>query len=120
MGTSIGITLEVVCGKWKGLILWKLLHVESIRFNELKRAVDGDISSRILSRELNKLIEDGLVERIDFQEVPPKVAYKMTEYGQTTEVFLRSMNKWGLEHKKLSVSRSEMADLVKEDHDPFN
>lgn len=52
--TGIDITLEVVCGKWKGLILWKLLHEDHMRFNELRRAIDGNISSRILARELKK------------------------------------------------------------------
>lgn len=62
---GISVTLEVVCGKWKGLILWKLLQDESLRFNALRRSLDGNISSRILARELKQLMNDGLVERID-------------------------------------------------------
>ncbi|UOR10944.1 winged helix-turn-helix transcriptional regulator [Halobacillus amylolyticus] len=101
--TGIDITLEVVCGKWKGLILWKLLHEEAVRFNELRRSIDGDISSRILSRELHKLIEDGLIERIDYETMPPKVEYQITPYGQTTASFLEIMKK------------SEMADIINEE-----
>ncbi|UOQ45115.1 helix-turn-helix transcriptional regulator [Halobacillus salinarum] len=113
--TGIDTSLEVVCGKWKGLILWELLHTHKLRFNELRRAINGNISSRILSRELSKLIEDGLVERIDYQKVPPKVEYRLTPYGKTTTPFLKAMNKWGLEHKKYQLSRQEMAELVNDE-----
>ncbi len=110
--TGIHISLEVVCGKWKGLILWKLLHEDCVRFNELRRSIDGNISSRMLSRELTKLVEDGLVERLDHQQVPPKVEYKITNYGKTTAPFLTIMNQWGMQHKNLSVSKKEMADII--------
>ncbi|ASF41165.1 transcriptional regulator [Halobacillus halophilus] len=110
--TGIEITLEIVCGKWKGLILWKLLHEKPMRFNQLRREIDGEISSRILSRELRKLTDDGLIERIDYEMVPPKVEYRITPYGKTTASFLTSMNEWGLEHKRMSTSRKEMARLI--------
>ncbi|MFZ0368135.1 MAG: helix-turn-helix domain-containing protein [Halobacillus sp.] len=110
--TGIEITLEIVCGKWKGLILWKLLHEKPMRFNQLRREIDGEISSRILSRELRKLTDDGLIERIDYKKVPPKVEYRITPYGKTTASFLTSMNEWGLEHKRMSTSKKEMARLI--------
>ncbi|MGP4059388.1 winged helix-turn-helix transcriptional regulator [Halobacillus sp. H74] len=110
--TGIDITLEVVCGKWKGLILWKLLHEDHMRFNELRRAIDGNISSRILARELKKLVDDGLVARIDYETVPPRVEYQVTPYGKTTASFLTNMNNWGMEHKRQSATKREMADLI--------
>ncbi len=105
--TGIDITLEVLCGKWKGVILWELIHHNQLRFNELRRAIDGNISSRILSRELRKLIDEGLVERIDFGTVSPRVEYRLTPYGQSTYSFLESMNKWGLVHKKMRTRKPD-------------
>ncbi|GGF19963.1 hypothetical protein GCM10010954_18430 [Halobacillus andaensis] len=117
---GIDITLEVVCGKWKGIILWELLHEEKLRFNELRRSIDGKISSRILSRELRKLIDDGLVERIDYKTVPPRVEYRLTSYGHTTSSFLESMNKWGLAHKQMNASKSEMAEIINSEKTELN
>lgn len=110
--TSLEITLEVVCGKWKGCILWILLQYESIRFNELQRLIGRNISARILSRELKRLLEDGLIERIDYGEAPPKVEYKITEYGKTTKPFLTVMDAWGKKHKELGYTREEMSEIV--------
>ncbi|KHE72110.1 helix-turn-helix domain-containing protein [Halobacillus sp. BBL2006] len=115
--TGIDITLEVVCGKWKGAILWQLLHKDRLRFNELRRSLDGNISSRILSRELRKLIDDGLVERVDYETVPPRVEYCITPYGKTTASFLESMNEWGMAHKRMSASKSEMAEMINTNDD---
>ncbi|MCA1020721.1 winged helix-turn-helix transcriptional regulator [Halobacillus litoralis] len=97
---GISVTLEVVCGKWKGLILWKLLQDESLRFNALRRSLDGNISSRILARELKQLMNDGLVERIDHQTVPPHVEYRLSPYGRSTASFLHAMNQWGIKHQE--------------------
>ncbi len=110
--TSLEITLEVVCGKWKGYILWVLLQNESIRFNELQRLIGRNISARILSRELKMLLEDGLVDRIEHNEAPPKVEYKVTPYGKTTLPFLTLMNEWGEKHKNLDLSKEEMSEMI--------
>ncbi|MCP3027332.1 helix-turn-helix domain-containing protein [Halobacillus sp. A5] len=93
-------------------ILWKLVQEKRMRFNELRREIDGNISSRILSRELRKLVEDGLVERIDYGTVPPRVEYRLTQYGQTASSFLESMNKWNLAHKQMNASKSEMDEIL--------
>lgn len=111
---GIDVTLEVVCGKWKGLILWKLIHAKQLRFNELRRSLDGNISSRILARELKKLINDGLVERIDYETVPPRVEYRITPYGKTTAAFLETMNKWGIHHKSRITTRGNLEEVVDE------
>jgi DNA-binding HxlR family transcriptional regulator len=107
---GIDVTLEVVFGKWKGLILWKLIHEKNIRFNELRRSINGNISSRILARELKKLIQDGLVDRIDHETVPPRLEYRITAYGKTTAVFLETMNNWGIPHKH----RRNLTEVVNE------
>lgn len=112
--TPLDITLDVVCGKWKSRILWTLLQVENIRFNELQRLLGGTISARILSRELKMLLEDGLIERIDHEKVPPKVEYLITEYGRSTYPFLHAMNEWGKKHTNTASVEIEMMDLANE------
>ncbi|MFD2923661.1 winged helix-turn-helix transcriptional regulator [Halobacillus naozhouensis] len=119
-GSEIDITLEVVCGKWKGLILWKLLHEKEVRFNELRRSIEGNISPRILSRELRKLMDDGLIERIDYGISPPRVEYRITTYGKTTSPFLKIMNDWGMEHKRLNATKKEMAQIINKDEPEVN
>ncbi|MGV2621079.1 UNVERIFIED_CONTAM: helix-turn-helix domain-containing protein [Halobacillus marinus] len=115
--TGIDVTLDIVCGKWKGLILWQLLHIDSIRFNELRRSIEGNISSRILTRELKMLIDDGLIERIDYGTVPPKVEYRITPYGKTTSTFLESMNRWGLIHNQISLSDKDITGEIQHKKD---
>ncbi|WP_386060957.1 winged helix-turn-helix transcriptional regulator [Thalassobacillus hwangdonensis] len=108
MKSAIETTFDVVGGKWKGVILWKMLDVETIRFNELKRALGGKISSRILSKELRMLCDEGLIERKDYHSVPPKVEYCLTEYGKSIEAFMVPMNEWGLQHQSRKESKGEM------------
>ena len=110
-GIGLDVSLEVVCGKWKGLILWKLIQENHLRFNELRRSLDGNISSRILARELKKLIQDGLIERIDYETVPPRVEYRVTPYGRTTASFLEKMNEWGIHHKRRAYQQESLTDV---------
>ncbi len=66
-------------GKWILLII-RNLRIRPWRFNELQRDLDG-ISQKVLTDSLRQLIEDGLVYRHDYQQVPPKVDYSLTEMG---------------------------------------
>lgn len=74
-------TLEVLGKKWTTHALGVIYEREVIRFNELQRVL-GDISSRVLSDRLKELEALGLVERVDYQEVPPRVEYHTTAKGE--------------------------------------
>jgi DNA-binding HxlR family transcriptional regulator len=71
----------VIGWKWKGLILWAL-RSEAHRFAELRRVVEG-ISEKMLIQNLKEMEADGIVKRKDFREVPPRVEYAMTPFGQS-------------------------------------
>lgn len=88
--------LKAIGGKWKILIVWAISQNEVIRFNDLQRTVDG-ISSLMLSKNLKELEKDALVIRHQYNEIPPRVEYKLSEVGQRLIVVLESLGKWGYE-----------------------
>jgi DNA-binding HxlR family transcriptional regulator len=89
----IEVTLEVIGGKWKPLILFQLFG-GTRRFGDLKRAMPK-ITQRMLTRQLRELEEDGLVRREVYPQVPPKVEYSLTAMGRGLERLIRQMDEWG-------------------------
>jgi DNA-binding HxlR family transcriptional regulator len=88
------LTLYVIGGKWKMLILWHLGKEGTKRFGELKALMPG-ITQRMLVNQLRELEEDLIVERKVYPVVPPKVEYSLTEQGKSLMPILDSMYKWG-------------------------
>ncbi|PLS17229.1 MULTISPECIES: winged helix-turn-helix transcriptional regulator [Bacillaceae] len=88
------LTLSIISGKWKIVILWHLGVEGPHRFSELQRLFPK-ISHKILTNQLRELIEDGVVHREVFPEVPPKVEYSMTELGMTLQPIVEMMYEWG-------------------------
>lgn len=86
-------TAEVVCGKWT-LLLVRDLAAGCSRFCELERSLNG-ISPRTLSLRLRALEEQGIVERLSFPEVPPRVEYALTEKGEALLPIIDSMRSYG-------------------------
>ena len=84
-------TQNVIAGKWKIIILWHLR--ETRRFGELQRLVPG-ISKAILTSQLRELEKDQMVNRVVYQEVPPKVEYRLTDWGQSLCPALDAILKW--------------------------
>jgi len=93
----VNITLKVIGGKWKPLLMW-LISQDTLRFNELQKAMPG-ITQKMLTQQLRELESDGLIKRKVYAVVPPKVEYSLTDYGQTLEPVLKSMATWGKAHK---------------------
>lgn len=89
----VGITLEVIFGRWKVLIIHQLLEGTK-RFNQLQRELKG-IAHRTLSKQLREMEEHGLVVRKDYQEIPPRVEYSLSVLGKSLENFLIAMHEWG-------------------------
>jgi len=90
--------LDVIGGKWKGLILWQL-YPRSRRFGELKRLVPG-ISEKMLIQQLREMEADGIVRRKVYHEVPPKVEYSLTVFGVSLNEALTPLCEWGSKHTK--------------------
>lgn len=93
---SVEATLEVIGGKWKCVILCHLTHGKK-RTSELKRLMPN-ITQKMLTQQLRELEEDGVINRIVYQQVPPKVEYEPSEYGWTLKDILDSLCSWGEKH----------------------
>jgi DNA-binding HxlR family transcriptional regulator len=88
------LTLSIIGGKWKLIILWHLGKEGTHRFSELQRLLPK-ITHKMLTNQLKELTDDGIIHREVFPEVPPKVEYSMTELGMTLLPLLDMMYAWG-------------------------
>ena len=86
-------TADIVCVKWTLLLVRELSEGHS-RFCELERSLVG-ISPRTLSLRLRALEEEGIVERLSFPEVPPRVEYALTEKGRDLLPIIEDMRRYG-------------------------
>jgi DNA-binding HxlR family transcriptional regulator len=93
---GLDAALFVIGGKWKPLILFHLAH-ETRRYGELRRAV-GNVSDKVLSQQLKELEADGMIHRVDFGEIPPKVEYSLTAFGRTLGKALLPLCEWGTKY----------------------
>lgn len=84
-------------GKWKLQILYELCIKEPIRFSELRKIIAG-ITNTMLTASLRELEQDELVSRIQFNEIPPRVEYSLTEKGRALLPVFYEMTKWGLRY----------------------
>lgn len=94
----VQLSMNVIMGKWKVLVLWHLLR-QPRRYGELKRLVPG-ISHKVLSDTLKSLEEEGFVLRIDYEETPPHVEYRLTDQGRELEPILTALQQWGMRYKQ--------------------
>lgn len=98
-------SILAIGGKWKPSILYRLRD-GTFRFGALRRQMPW-ISEKVLIRQLKELEADGIVHRQDFGEVPPKVEYSLTIYGQTVVPLMEVMAEWGKIHLKHIEAQSE-------------
>ena len=98
-GCSVSATISVIGGRWKPIIIFRLLQNDFLRFGELKCEING-ISQRMLTQQLRELERDNVVLRKVYPEVPPRVEYSLTDYGLTLESIMIAMRNWGAEHIK--------------------
>ena len=93
----VATTVELIGSKWKLLILKYLLN-KTMRYNELKREIDG-ISQKVLTSTLKSMVEDGIVIRTSYPEVPPRVEYSLSEIGESMRPVIDVMADWGNTYK---------------------
>jgi DNA-binding HxlR family transcriptional regulator len=96
-------TLELVSGRWKLMVIFWLLGGE-LRFNELQRRLGG-ITHRTLAKQLREMEADGLVERRDYGEIPPRVDYRLTTLGGSLQPILQAMDEWATRHRSALKNR---------------
>ena len=95
--SPVATTVELIGSKWKLLILKYLLN-KTMRYNELKREIDG-ISQKVLTSTLKSMVEDGIVIRTSYPEVPPRVEYSLSEIGESMRPVIDVMADWGNTYK---------------------
>ena len=94
----VSVVLQLVGAKWKILIIQELMKKE-MRFVELKNKIG--CTAKVLTNCLKELEEDGLIVREEYEGLPPKVEYYLTDIGYTLRPVIDSMQKWGKEYKRL-------------------
>lgn len=97
-GCAVEVTLSVIGGVWKPLILFHLLR-DRLRFMQLTRRIPN-ATQRMLTLQLRELEADGLILRHVFPQVPPRVEYELTDYGRSLEPILVSLREWGAAYQK--------------------
>lgn len=90
-------TMSIVEGKWKWIILWKIHMAGVIRYNQLRNEVHL-IAHKTLSKQLKELEANRLIHREQYNEVPPRVEYSLTDEGKTLIPILELMYQWGSKH----------------------
>ena len=84
-------------GRWKFQIIYELCIKSPIRFGELKKELGG-ITNTMLTSSLRELEQDGLVDRIQFNEIPPHVEYSLSDKGKDLLPVFYEMTKWGFKY----------------------
>lgn len=106
---SVEAALDVIGGKWKGVILFHLLD-NTLRFSALQRQIPN-ITRRMLTLSLRELEAVGIVHREVYKQVPPKVEYSLTAYGQSLEMIILALDAWGQIYlEKLEAQKNESAE----------
>ena len=96
--TGFNYTMSLIQGKYKMFILYTLARFEVVRFNEMQKYI-GTITFKTLSTTLKQLEADGLINRKEYPQIPPKVEYSLTEKGQSLIPILGQLCAWGDSHK---------------------
>ena len=99
--TGLAYTLKLIKGKYKMRVLYTLMEFGVVRFGEMKRYL-GEISFRMLSSTLKELEADDLIKRKEYDQLPPKVEYSLSERGKSLIPLLDGLCAWGDAHKRIS------------------
>jgi DNA-binding HxlR family transcriptional regulator len=111
------LTMQVIGGKWKPVILYHLSQEKVLRFGALKKSLNG-ITQRMLTKQLRELEADRIVTRTVFNEVPPKVEYSLTELGESLIPIFLEMKKWGVRYEECIAGEVITGDTYESVDDP--
>jgi DNA-binding HxlR family transcriptional regulator len=92
-GCAVEATLNLIDGKWKGVVLYHLFE-GTLRFNEIRRRLPS-VTQRMLTNQLRELEADGLIARKVYPEVPPRVEYSLSARGRSLEPVIMALKAWG-------------------------
>ncbi len=108
---SVELTLQIIGGKWKPIIIHRLGTEGTLRFSEVKRSIPN-ITQKMLTQQLRELEADGVVHREIYPQVPPKVEYSLTELGQSVMPVIEKLCEWGSNYEKWYEARHAAAEVV--------
>ncbi|WP_125565373.1 winged helix-turn-helix transcriptional regulator [Companilactobacillus insicii] len=113
---NIGVeaTMSIIGGKWKPIILCHLKH-QTMRTGQLRRAIPN-ITQKMLTQQLRELEDDGIVARKVYNQIPPKVEYSLTEYGDSLNRILEELCLWGEDNIARRKAKGENIILLKSDY----
>jgi len=96
------LALDLIGGKWKGLIIWYLGAEGVLRHTELKRRLER-VSQKVLTQQLRELERDGLIRRRVYPETPPRVEYCLAELGAAVRPAIEALRVWADERLRAVV-----------------
>ncbi|MBM7542105.1 DNA-binding HxlR family transcriptional regulator [Amphibacillus cookii] len=102
---QVSDALNILVGKWKPIILLHLLSEGTLRFSELKHRIPH-VTQKMLTKQLRELEAEGIISRKVYPQVPPKVEYTITVYGETLKPILEAMHQWGRKHTEIMQKQS--------------
>jgi len=102
-GCDVEATLSVIGGRWKPVLLCHLTQGTK-RYGELRR-LTPNATERMITLQLRELQADGVIAREVFAEVPPRVEYRLTPFGESLEPLLNSMQEWGQSFKQRQLAK---------------
>ena len=103
---NVELTLQVIGGKWKPIIIYRLGNDGTLRFSAIKRSIPN-ITQKMLTQQLRELEADGVVSREVYAQVPPKVEYSLTRLGQSVMPVIESLCQWGRMYEAWSETEKE-------------
>ena len=106
---GVEVTMDVIGGKWKPIILCNLRH-QVMRTSELLRAIPN-ISQKMLTQQLRELEQDNIVDRKSYHQIPPKVEYSLSDYGESLGEILDLLCSWGEQHAGHLIDNGEAISL---------
>lgn len=106
---AMDVTMDFIGGKWKTVVLWYLKN-KTLRFGEIRKKIP-DITEKMLSIQLKSLEEAGIIKREEFQEVPLRVEYSLTDFGRSLIPVLDAVAKWG---RTLAEKEGQLQEVKKQ------
>lgn len=106
---GVEVTMDVIGGKWKPIILCNLRH-QVMRTSELLRAIPN-ISQKMLIQQLRELEQDNIINRKAYNQIPPKVEYSLSDYGESLGEVLDLLCSWGEAHAEHLIDNGEAISL---------
>jgi DNA-binding HxlR family transcriptional regulator len=98
----VEVTIGVIGGKWKSVIVYKLIKVQVVRFGEFRKLLPK-VTAQMLTAQLRELEADGVIKRKVYPQVPPKVEYSLTTFGESLAPIIRAMANWGEKFHDLNI-----------------